>query len=283
MLDALELDFDVHAEWADTGRDVARLARAASDAGVDVVIAMGGDGVVHHAANGLVGTGTPLGILPAGTTNVVAKILRIPNAAHRAAQAMAGFTAASHTLARIRAETPGGTVDRHAVFAVGVGFDADVVEVAEQRPYSKLSFGSLHYARSAASQLFGRYRSQRPFLTASCGGTAVPAVAVLVQIHGLYTYFGKLPLYLSPGYGPGLTAAAVERLTPTAALAIARRSVTKRSLAGAPGCTLFQNFDSLAIAADGLAPFQADGELLGAATSIRITPAPAAVRILSPA
>lgn len=43
------------------------LARAAVADGVDALVVVGGDGMIHLALRVLVGTGTPLGVIPAGT------------------------------------------------------------------------------------------------------------------------------------------------------------------------------------------------------------------------
>ena len=92
-----------------------------------------------------------------------------------------------------------------------------------------------------------------------------------------------MPLYLSHSGAPGLTAAAIGRITPRSATDLARRAVIKRSLVGAPGVTTFHNFDTLTITTDEAAPFQADGEPLGIGSRFEIRPAAAALQILSPA
>jgi diacylglycerol kinase family enzyme len=54
-------------------------ARAAAEAGVDVVLACGGDGTVTAAATGLAGTVTPLAVIPLGTGNLLARNLGLPS------------------------------------------------------------------------------------------------------------------------------------------------------------------------------------------------------------
>ncbi len=51
--------------------------RSALAAGADVVLACGGDGTVRHLARVLAGSGTPLGMVPTGTANLLARNLAI--------------------------------------------------------------------------------------------------------------------------------------------------------------------------------------------------------------
>src|SRR5215471_7838926 len=59
--------------------DVGTLAaREAAAGGADLVVAAGGDGTVRGCAEGLAGTDVPLGIVPLGTGNLLARTLGIP-------------------------------------------------------------------------------------------------------------------------------------------------------------------------------------------------------------
>jgi Diacylglycerol kinase catalytic domain len=58
----------------DTGE---RLAREAVRSGVDLVLASGGDGTVTACVSGVAGSGVPLGVLPCGTGNLLARNLAL--------------------------------------------------------------------------------------------------------------------------------------------------------------------------------------------------------------
>ena len=61
------------AELAETsrhGEGMRVTAEAARSGGFDAIVAAGGDGTVHDAAEGLLGSDTPLGVIPMGTANV---------------------------------------------------------------------------------------------------------------------------------------------------------------------------------------------------------------------
>jgi diacylglycerol kinase (ATP) len=77
----------------------------------------GGDGTLGQAAAALVGSRVPLGIIPTGTVNVVARECGIPSNPWRAIAAVAG---AAHTRT-FQTWSVGG---RAVLLGIGVGFDA---------------------------------------------------------------------------------------------------------------------------------------------------------------
>ncbi|NKQ35022.1 MAG: DUF1269 domain-containing protein [Chloroflexi bacterium] len=58
--------------------DATEFARQAAESGYDLVAGYGGDGTQHEIANGVMGTGVPMGVLPGGTGNGFGNELGIP-------------------------------------------------------------------------------------------------------------------------------------------------------------------------------------------------------------
>ncbi len=58
--------------------DATEFARQAADGGADLVAGYGGDGTQHEVANGILGTGVVMGILPGGTGNGFANEMATP-------------------------------------------------------------------------------------------------------------------------------------------------------------------------------------------------------------
>ena len=273
VVSTLSAAFEVDAEWPQGTEATRAHAARAADEGYAVVVAMGGDGVVHHVANGVVNTTAALGIIPAGTTNVTSRIFGLPKRPKRAAAAIAELPSVPTRLARIDSSNGGGTRVEYATFAVGVGFDADVVERAERRPHSKTWFGGAHYAESAISTLLREWRGRPANLRVDIDGIRVDGVAVLTQVHHPYTYFGPVPLHITTEPVDGLATAVAGDLEIHRSAEIFARAILKRPLTDRLDARVFSCFDRLTIDADPVTPFQADGEHLGLMSHVEITPA----------
>jgi diacylglycerol kinase family enzyme len=101
----------------------AALARASIAAGADLILALGGDGTINEVAEGVMGSNTPLGILPGGTANVVSCELELGSGPIEVASRIADCRPERISVGRLRSE--GGT--RHFLAMAGVGLDARIV------------------------------------------------------------------------------------------------------------------------------------------------------------
>ncbi len=130
-----------------TGKEVvADIVNEAIDGGIGGVFAAGGDGTVSAVADALAETGIPLGIIPTGTTNVLAQELGIPLNIDKACRLLAGPT----TTRSIDTLQQG---DRHFVLSVGIGLSALAIEGTSRE--GKRRFGPLAYIWSILNTVAG--------------------------------------------------------------------------------------------------------------------------------
>ena len=102
-----------YTEYAGHGTEIAREAAAR---GIDIVVAVGGDGTVNEIAGSLVGTETALAIIPCGSGNGLARHLQIP---------MNPVSAVKFINTGTIARLDHGTINGRPFFCTcGVGFDA---------------------------------------------------------------------------------------------------------------------------------------------------------------
>ena len=83
-----ELGFELLLEWPEKPHQLSSIIQKNSDR-VDLAIVGGGDGTLNAAAEGLIETQIPLGILPLGTANDLARTLGIPASLPQACQIIA--------------------------------------------------------------------------------------------------------------------------------------------------------------------------------------------------
>ncbi|MGB3207999.1 MAG: lipid kinase [Crinalium sp.] len=89
MQELRQLNVEIITGESDNPADFAKIIRQYHQQ-VDLVIIGGGDGTVNAAVEGLLDTDLPLGILPLGTANNLARTLNIPSSLPQACQIIAG-------------------------------------------------------------------------------------------------------------------------------------------------------------------------------------------------
>lgn len=98
------------------------LAREAARQGVETVLSVGGDGTLNETAAGLVGTGSALGVIPAGTGNDFTKVIGTPRKWDEALEYV--LTHPAHPL------DTGVINDSFFINVCGAGFDVMVLDYA---------------------------------------------------------------------------------------------------------------------------------------------------------
>lgn len=110
----------------------------------DCILAAGGDGTINQVTNNLIGTNIPLGIIPAGTANVLATEIKLPSKSEFIAQTIA--------FGKVRSIFCGNSNDQIFLLMASVGFDSHVVAKVSRR--LKNIFGKGAYVLTALKQLF---------------------------------------------------------------------------------------------------------------------------------
>ena len=167
---------DLSGQDADEALD---LARAAIADGVDSLVVLGGDGMVHLGVQAVAGTGTPLGIIPVGTGNDVARYFDLPRKDPVAAadRVIAGAT---RQVDLARAGT------KYFATVLCAGFDAMVNERANRMTWPK---SQMRYNLATLSEL----RVFRPLpYTLELDGKQLKLDAMMVSVGNGPSFGGGL-------------------------------------------------------------------------------------------
>ena len=257
--------------------EAARIAAGAAAEGYDAVVAVGGDGTVHELVQGLTGTSTALGVVPAGTANVWAKEAGVPGKRERAARFLARARAVPVDVGRVTFED--GTARRFLLMC-SVGLDAEVVRrVGGMR---KRLFGRAAYLGSGLARL----ARTRPTLTgievdaAYAEHDLYAAVVGNTRLYGGFTHLTNAALADDGLLDLATFSAdrfAGRRLPGRMALALrALRGGLDERQRGGVG---YARGARVRIAPETRLPVQADGEYIGE-TPVTITVEPRALRVL---
>lgn len=248
--------------------DATRLASSARETHHVVVVA-GGDGTVAEVVSGLAGSGMPIGIVPCGTGNLVARALGIPLQPQRAvAVALTGGT---------RRVDVGRFGDGEClVFTAGAGIDASMVASATSD--MKRRFGVAAYFVTAARAIF---RHSQFCVRAIVDGQELECSAWAVFVANFGNVLGGL-IHLGPGVSADdgmLDLCVYSPNTVGDALEVAWRMF--RNDFRPHRCMRFLRGSNIELSTDPVRVFQSDGELRGS-TPFRVHVEPGAATFLVP-
>ncbi|CCE07768.1 conserved hypothetical protein [Bradyrhizobium sp. STM 3843] len=167
--------FDLMISAPHSPREVAPWIEAHAD-GAQAVVVAGGDGSLNAAAPALVKTGLPLGIIPAGTANDLARTLGLPDTMEAAADVIATGHQRQIDL---------GDVNGHMFFNVAsLGLSAELARQLTRE--SKRRFGRASYALTALKVLL----NARPFRAMIVSDEGAARVKTLQIAVGNGRYYG---------------------------------------------------------------------------------------------
>jgi diacylglycerol kinase family enzyme len=257
--------------------DAARLVKKAAAEGYDAVFVLGGDGTANEVVNGL-GNALPIGLLPAGGTSVLPRVLGLPSAIQDCATRLCAALE-EHSSRSVSLGTLNG---RRFTFAAGVGLDAEIVQRIDERGrggedvHAKRP-GDIWFVREAIGLLVsGDYAEPR--MRVHLPGEAEPLLAATTFIANCdpWSFAGPLPLRVAPdaAFEDGLDLVLVEsvqgRSAPRRLGSLLRRKRQAERDEESDGVQRVRNIESARIDCDGPMPVQVDGEFVGELDTIEL-------------
>ncbi len=111
--------------------DAQNRAEDALKENLSIILVAGGDGTINEVINGVAMSDRIIGILPLGTTNVLAKEIKIPDNVERALAMLKSGRIHRVSLGRIRSEQT--SIKRYFILMAGIGFDGSTVYAVDYK------------------------------------------------------------------------------------------------------------------------------------------------------
>jgi len=250
--------------------DARHLASDAAADAVDVVLSVGGDGTANEVAWGLMGSRTALGIVPTGSGNGLARVLRIPLRPDAALVALQD--------AVVRRMDVGLANGRPFLNVAGAGFDAHVGEAFHEWGRSGGRRGLWSYFRLGLPRALS-YRASTWTLEAGAGGFAGPAF--LVAFVNGRQYGGAAVIAPGARLDDGLLEIVVVEDAPALELIV---NSARLFVGGIEGFRRYRRIAAPEAVLVGPAPFghHRDGEPEPAASRLEVKLEPRALAVLVP-
>lgn len=262
-----------HAQWfalyaSRSAEDATELAAKLAADGEPVVVAAGGDGTLNAVVQGLAGTSTALGVLPAGTMNVFARELGLPfNSLKKSFNVLEeGFVK----------EVDLFEVNGHAfVQMAGVGFDAQVIK--ETNLETKKIFGPMAYVM-AAMKVLG---DTPPKMRVVCeDGQVEEGVCALAGNGSLYG--GQVKLFRKADHSDDMLDLLVFTEAGYKLVRDSVKGIATGAIDSGNSSVKYLQAKSFQIQCDREVPIEADGEYIGRVTEVSLVPAKRKLRVIAP-
>ena len=249
-------------------------ARHAVERGADVVLACGGDGTVRAVAEALAGTGVAMGLVPAGTGNLLARTVGTPD--NVAAAARIALTGDDRKIDVGRIRVDGAENERVFLVMAGTGFDAAIMTNTPEA--LKATVGPLAYVISGLRAMRGR-RTRVTLTVDDAPPLRRRTRTVVVGNSG--TLLGGLVLMPKASIDDGvLDVVSIAPNSFAGWIAVAGRVITKRSR----GHRRVEHWQArrISIRSDAPQPSQLDGDPIGDAQELQIRVDPHALVVRVP-
>ena len=262
------------------------LAMQAVATGVDLVVALGGDGTVNEIVNGLLADGPAatlpqFALVPGGSTNVFARAVGLSDDQVEAT----GQILEALREGRSRRIGLGRADDRWFTFTAGLGLDAEVVAaVEERRAQGRRSTHSL-YVRAAVGRFFGGTERRVGPLTLDLPGQDPLAHLFLVLVGNTspWTFLGRLRVDPFPdaSFDAGLDVIALSRMGVASTLLAAGQILTPNGqVPGGRSVVHRHDVEEFTVSATHPVAFQVDGDYLGVRSHVTFRSVPEALDVV---
>ncbi len=256
--------------WLETTPDDPGRGQAGSavGAGVDLVLACGGDGTVTACAEGVADTGVPLAIIPLGTGNLLARNIGLPMGVDEALAVAFGDVQKAIDVGRVNGSL--------FVVMAGLGLDARMLSGTSERLKQRL--GWLAYAISAV-----RHLGDRParVTVIADGGRRRRMRANTLIVGNVGWLRGGLPLLPDARPDDGILDAVVVVAGGLAGWLAAIAGIVLRR--PAPSGIYRIRFTQLQVILDREQPWELDGEVMGTTRRLTVAAQPGGLLLRMPA
>jgi diacylglycerol kinase family enzyme len=256
------------------------LAAEAAKDGVEVVIALGGDGTVNEVVNGLMQvpheSRPALAVVPGGSTNVFVRALGLPRHPVEAT----GVILDCLREGRTREIGLGQAEDRYFTFCAGLGIDAAVTRRVEQARRKGRRASPVLYAQSFLREYLFESIRREPAIEIDAAGPGF--ATVIVQNTAPWTYVGDRPIQASPeaSFDEGLDVLAMKVMRPPSTIQTVTKMLSRQADGYGKQVVLLHDLAHFTVTSTTPQAFQLDGDFLGEREKVKFSSVPAALRVI---